>query len=135
MKPGKLNIDKIVNGWIESADRDFITMNNMYKSKDYSWSLFVGHLVLEKLLKACYVKQLRKHPPMIHNLLRLSDLLSYNLTELQKDKLIEISTFNISARYEDVKISFYKKCTKTFAKKWIDEIKVFRKWIKEQHLK
>lgn len=107
----------------------------MYKSKDYSWSLFVGHLVIEKLLKACYTKQFEKHPPMIHNLLRLSDMLSFDLSEAQKDNLVEITTFNISARYDDVKIAFHKKCTKIFTKKWIDEIKAFRKWIKEQHLK
>lgn len=98
-------------------------MNNMFKSKDYSWSLFVGHLVLEKLFKACYAKQFKRHPPMIHNLLRISDLLSFNLTEAEKDKLVEITTFNISGRYDDVKLAFYKKCTKMFTTKWIHEIK------------
>ncbi|MEX2233429.1 MAG: HEPN domain-containing protein [Cyclobacteriaceae bacterium] len=117
------NINKIVNGWIESSDRDFTAMNNLFKSKDYSWSLFVGHLVLEKLLKACYTKQFKKHAPMIHNLLRLSDLLGFDLTEMQKDKLVEITTFNVSARYDDIKIAFYEKCTKDFTKKWLDEIK------------
>ncbi len=135
MKAGKHNFDEVVQGWIESSDRDFMAMNNMYKSKNYSWSLFVGHLVIEKLLKACYAKQFNNHSPMIHNLVRLSDLVSLNLTEAQKDKLVEITTFNISARYDDIKLAFYKKCTKVFTKKWIDEIKAFRKWIKEQHLK
>ena len=53
--------------WMESGERDFKTMNNLYKSKDYSWSLFVGHLVIEKLLKACYIKHNHQHPLMIHN--------------------------------------------------------------------
>jgi hypothetical protein len=26
------------------------TMNNMFNSKDYHWSLFIGHLVIGKLL-------------------------------------------------------------------------------------
>ncbi|MEO5603622.1 MAG: HEPN domain-containing protein [Cyclobacteriaceae bacterium] len=117
MKAEEHNFDEVVQGWIESSDRDFMAMNNMYKSKNYSWSLFVGHLAIEKLLKACYAKQFKNPAPLIHNLVRLSDLVSLNLTETQKDKLVEITTFNISARYNDIELAFYKKCTKVFTKK------------------
>lgn len=40
------NIGRFVNHWIESSDRDLNTMQNLYKSKDYRWSLFIGHLVI-----------------------------------------------------------------------------------------
>ncbi|NQU88424.1 MAG: HEPN domain-containing protein, partial [Mariniphaga sp.] len=53
----KLDYEKSINHWIESSDRDFLTMTNLLKSKDYSWSLFLGHLVIEKLLKALVVKE------------------------------------------------------------------------------
>jgi len=42
--------------WQEASEKDRHTILNLFKSKDYSWSLFLGHLVLEKLLKAHYVK-------------------------------------------------------------------------------
>lgn len=42
--------------WLEISDDNFKSMLNMFNSKEYMWSLFVGHLVLEKLLKALYVK-------------------------------------------------------------------------------
>ena len=48
--------DKIINYWIESSDNNYQTMENLFSSKDYHWSLFMGHLVIEKLLKGIYVK-------------------------------------------------------------------------------
>jgi len=35
--------------WFESADYDFQTAELLFSSSKYSWSLFIGHLVLEKL--------------------------------------------------------------------------------------
>ncbi|NOX87231.1 MAG: HEPN domain-containing protein [Chlorobi bacterium] len=41
----------------------------MYHSKRYSWALFIGHLMIEKLLKAYFVQKNESYPPYIHNLL------------------------------------------------------------------
>jgi HEPN domain-containing protein len=126
---------RLVEFWIESSDRDFKAMNNMLKAKDYSWSLFVGHLVIEKLIKAYFIKQVKLQPPMIHNLVRIAELSDLPLSESQADDLVEITTFNISARYENQKQEFYKKATREYTLKWISKIETFRAWIKEQHLK
>lgn len=48
--------EEIFKYWKDTSDKDYITMNNLFASKDYSWSLFIGHLVIEKLLKAVYKK-------------------------------------------------------------------------------
>lgn len=109
-------------------------MNNLYKSKDYAWSLFVGHLVIEKLLKASFIKAKREHPPLIHNLLKISDLAGIKYSK-EEEKLIDVITsFNLGSRYDDYKKKFYKKCTKSFTEEWLKEIKRLRKWIKEKHL-
>ncbi|MEA3447295.1 MAG: HEPN domain-containing protein [Bacteroidota bacterium] len=54
MKNNNSNIDvnNIVKHWIETSDDDFQTMITLYESKSYSWALFLGHISLEKLLKA-----------------------------------------------------------------------------------
>ena len=124
----------LIKFWIESSDKDFVTMKHLFQKKDYHWSLFMGHLVVETLLKTYYVKKVDNNPPYIHNLLRLAEKSGLELTENQKDFLVTVTTFNISARYDDYKMDFYKTCTKKFTKKWIEEIKGFRKWIKTQHL-
>ena len=69
------NSDKenLVKYWIDASDDDFETMLVMSNSKRYSWSLFIGHLMIEKLLKAYYINLKSDHPPFTHNLLRLAE--------------------------------------------------------------
>ena len=107
-------------------------MQNLYRSKDYDWALFVGHLVLEKLMKAFYVKLLKKHPPYIHDLLRLADKMSLEVTPEQEEWLDTITTFNINARYDNYKLNFKKLCTKEFTDIWMPRIESVREWIKKQ---
>jgi len=55
--------EELIRYWIDSSDKDFKTMKNLFRSKDYSWALFVGHLVIEKLPKAYYIKTVSDNPP------------------------------------------------------------------------
>ena len=110
-------------------------MDHLLEKGDYTWSLFIGHLVLEKLLKAWYVQHIDNIPPFIHDLVRLAEKGTLPLDENQKDLLDTISAFNIQARYDDYKMEFYKKCSKAFAEEWIGIIKEFRQWLKEKLLK
>jgi HEPN domain-containing protein len=126
-----MNKDELTAYWIESSNRDFKTMLNLFKNKDYHWSLFIGHLVIEKLIKAYYVKNIGVKHPFGHDLLRLAVDAKLELDEKQKDILDTISTFNIRARYDDYKAEFYKLCTKEFTKEWLENIKGFRQWIIE----
>lgn len=68
MDEKNFNKDKIFNYWKDSSENDYLTMTNLYKSKDYHWSLFIGHLVIEKLLKAEIVKKQNRHAPFTHDL-------------------------------------------------------------------
>ncbi|MFH1296689.1 MAG: HEPN domain-containing protein [Bacteroidota bacterium] len=110
-------------------------MESLYKAKHYNWALFVGHLVIEKLLKACYIKAHHEHPPMIHNLLRLALKVGIELDKEKEDFFAEVTEFNITARYEDFKFEFYKKCTQEYTEIWTQKIKNYRNWIKKEHLK
>lgn len=123
---------KIIEYWINSSDRDYEVMNSLFEKKHYVWTLFLGHLVLEKLLKALYVKQVGVAVPYTHDLTKIADLTNLNLTEEQKDFLDEVTTFNIKARYPDYKNRFSKKATKRFAEKYLNKIKEFRLWLRER---
>ena len=98
--------NELIDFWKTSSDEDFVTMEHLFNSKDYHWSLFIGHLVIEKLLKAPYVKNVDLTPPFIHVLSRLAEKALLTLTEEQKDFLDLVTTFNIKARHPDYK----KKC-------------------------
>jgi hypothetical protein len=74
MENEKLDIEQIVDHWISRSDSDFTTMNNLIKLKDFHWALFIGHLVIERLLKAAVVKKTMTHAPLTHDLRRLYKL-------------------------------------------------------------
>ena len=132
----KLNdneVERISKTWIKSSNDDSDTMLSMFKSKHYDWALFVGHLSLEKLLKAYYVKKHKDHAPLIHNLLRLAELCDLEIEdESFKNQLLDITTFNLNVRYEDYKTNFHKKCTADFTGNWIQKITELRLWIQEK---
>ncbi|MEZ4689745.1 MAG: HEPN domain-containing protein [Ignavibacteria bacterium] len=104
-------------------------MLNLYESKSYNWALFIGHISIEKLLKAVFVKINKEHAPYTHNLLRLAELSKIELSDEYSDWLDKITSFN-NARYDAIK-EFYKQCTPDFTKDWIDKINKLRTWINQ----
>ena len=126
----EFNKERIVNYWIESSEKDFKTMIDLYQTQNNNWALFMGHLVIEKLLKALYVKLKGEFPPMMHDLRRICEKADVELDLSNQILLDSISRFNINARYDDYKHSFYLLCTDSFTTEWIDKIKDCRLWIK-----
>ena len=104
--------NKFTKYWLESSDIDFKAMNSLFHGRHYMWSLFIGHLVLEKLLKAYYIKNSGASAPYTHDLNKIAQRSGLLLTEAQKDFLDEVTTFNIKARYPDYRNRFYKKASK-----------------------
>jgi len=123
---------EIIDYWISSSDNDFKVMNSLLNKGHYVWSLFIGHLVLEKLLKAYYVKEVNIEVPYIHDLTKIAVFSNLTLTEEQKDFLDEVTTFNIKVRYPDYKNRFRRKATKEFTEQYIKKIRKFRAWLREQ---
>jgi HEPN domain-containing protein len=127
----QLDVDKIVKHWTETSDGDFNTMLILFRSKSYHWALFMGHIAIEKLLKAYFVKQKGIHAPLTHNLYRLAELVELEVSEEYAEWLFKITTFNLNARYDDYKKEFYTMCTIDFAEEWIEKITTLQKWIKQ----
>jgi len=128
-----MSIDEHIKYWIESAKNDVGAAEQLFKAKRYDWTLFIGHLVVEKTLKAYFVfKNNNKVPPKIHNLLRLVDLSDLVLNEEQRLFIDRVNDFNIEVRYPEYKNEFYKICNKDFAKKYFEQIKEFSKWLESQ---
>ena len=120
---------EIVKYWINSAKVDALAMDNLVNNGHNLWALFVGHLVVEKLLKAYFVKTVDAKVPRTHDLLEIAQKANMDLTEEQKDFLDEVTTFNIKARYPDYKNRFYRKATGEFVNTYMSKIKDFKQWI------
>ncbi len=118
--------------WLESAKQDLEVAETLFQNRKYAWSLFILHLVLEKTIKAHYVKRHNELPPKIHNLVRLCEAAELEITEEQKIFLDEVNDFNLEIRYPDYKFEFYKKCDENFTKDYFDKIKEFYEWLLSQ---
>ncbi len=124
------NID-LMNYWIESADEDYNVMLDLKEKNRNTYCLFFGQMVIEKLLKALYAKNNKGTPyaPKTHDLLYLAEKLKLELTEEQEVTLNEITTFNLSTRYDDYKRAFYNKCTDEYTKEQIKKIEEVKVWL------
>ncbi|MBM4334248.1 MAG: HEPN domain-containing protein [Deltaproteobacteria bacterium] len=93
--------DEIVRYWIESSDDDYRVMQSLFDNGHYVWALFLSHLVVEKLLKAYHVKNVDTNYPRIHNLVEIAVKAKLDLATEQRVSLVELTTFNLRARYPD----------------------------------
>lgn len=73
----------------------------------------------------------KEHAPPIHNLLRLAKLAEVEVPDEKIDTLIEISAFNIEARYPDLKRAFREKCNADYAGNQILRKKEIFQWLQE----
>jgi HEPN domain-containing protein len=113
---------------VETAKRDWRTVQNMYKTKDYVPGLFWTHLVLEKLIKAHWVKDNEdNHPPKIHNLTTLIKKTKLQLSEDYMDFLDRMNQFQLEGRYPDYVSGIYKIYKGRLTKEILDKAKIVRK--------
>jgi HEPN domain-containing protein len=130
-----MKIEEHIKYWAESADHDLDSAESLFVAGKYDWSLFIGHLVLEKILKALYVQDNQNQlPPKTHNLVKLAENTNIVLSADQKFFLDEVNDFNLEVRYPGYKREFYKKCTNDFAEPYFLRIREMFQWIKS-HLK
>jgi len=98
----------IIEFWASEAEESFHVADHLFEKKDYSYALFFGHLAVEKILKAVFVKNKNEAVPRSHNLLRLAKEANIEITEEQEHTLIRITAFNLETRYPDYKKEFRK---------------------------
>jgi HEPN domain-containing protein len=126
-----MNKNEYINFWVESADADLETAFILYENKRYNWSLFIGHLFLEKILKAHFIKNNDGNvPPKIHNLIRLAELAKLKLEEDLLEFFRNVSNFQLESRYPEYKNEFFKIATEEFTNQNLLKIKEIYLWLK-----
>ena len=96
-----MNVDQVVQYWLESAREDWPVAEHLLASKDYHYALFFGHLYLEKLLKALVVQTTGKHAPRTHNLSFLAARAGLAVPKDKQDLLLRVTAYNLETRYPD----------------------------------
>ena len=102
---------------------------HLFEKGDYPYALFFGHLSIEKLLKAIFVKKFDEAPPYSHRLVFLAEKIGLDMSSERLELLEVITDFHLEARYPDEKFTFYKKCTKEFTDKHLRRIGGLRRWL------
>ncbi len=119
--------------WLEGAAHDLDAAESLFAAGKYDWCLFLGHLVLEKTLKAILIqKQSEKIPPKTHNLVKLAEKSSLELTDDQKVFLDEVNDFNLEIRYPDYKKAFDLHCSMEYTTEQFGKIKETYQWLRSR---
>ena len=58
-----MTVEEQIEYWIKIAEYDLPVAEHLLESGYYVWCLFIGHLILEKIIKAHYVKDTGETPP------------------------------------------------------------------------
>jgi len=109
---------------MKGAEDDLAAAESLFMAEKYNWCLFIAHLVLEKMLKAAFVlRNDNSVPPRTHNLVKLAELSSLEMTDEGLEFLDEVNSFNLEVRYPDYKNEFYRKCNRDFTENYFAKIK------------
>lgn len=119
-----------VKYWLDLAEYDIETAKAMLDTKRYLYVGFMCHQTIEKGLKAVIAKT-GDFPPKIHNLIELSKKASLydNLTDKQKDFVIDLNPLNIESRYPSYVEKISAILTETKCNEILSKTKELLQWI------
>jgi len=124
-----MNKEEKIAYWIKSSGKDWKAANHLFEKGDYAYSLFFGHLAIEKLLKGIFVEKLNEVPPYTHRLVFLAEKVGLEMSSERLELLEVITDFHLEARYPDEKFSFFKKCTREFTEEHLRRVGGMRRWL------
>lgn len=119
-----------IHYWTDTAEKDWSSAEDLFKTKHFIQSLFLAHLSLEKLCKAIWVKNnVTDHPPRIHNLVYLLKQSNLELTNEQLDFFLLFNDFQLEGRYPDYQQKIYQRCNESVTDEWLKKAKYFKTWL------
>ncbi len=117
-----------IDYWVKTAAKDWKVVNDLYKSKNYVHALFWAHLLLEKLIKAHWVKDNETNiPPKIHHLVYLVEKTKLSVSEDDIKFFYLMNQFQLEGRYPDYVHDLHKKYKSKQTKKILDQVDFQRK--------
>jgi HEPN domain-containing protein len=96
-----IDFQKQIDYWINGAQDDLLTADILIQKKRNLHGLFFCHLVIEKALKAHYVKTMGDVAPRTHNLIYLVENAGIILQDDQLIFLGILMKYQLQGRYPD----------------------------------
>ncbi len=118
---------EIIAHWIMMAERDWKSVEALFKAGQYMHALFFSHLVIEKIMKAHWTKDnTESEPPRVHDLQYLYNQTELKLTAEQVDFMGVMNAWNLEGRYQDYKDKLYKRSTKSYTEEKLKQVNDLR---------
>ena len=125
--------EEIIEFWIGQSEEDWSVSEVLYKNKKYLQSLFFGHLVIEKICKAKWIKDNSDNvPPKTHNLILLLSKTTIKLSDEQSEFLLNLNRFQLEGRYPDYLNQIQNICNENNTKELLLKIDEVRLWLLNQ---
>lgn len=132
VKMKKMTKKDLTGYWLKGSDEALQVAEDLHRLKHRSFCLFFCHLALEKAIKAILTKKYPGQSFYIHSLSKLATTAELDLPAVWLEILDEISTFNVKARYNDVKLELYKRATPNYTKRFLVTTKEIQQWLKRK---
>jgi len=128
----QMTLEEQIQYWVDIAELDVPVAKSMFENGHYVWSLFISHLILEKIIKAHFVKDTKQTPPKIHDLVSLERRTNLHLTKEQREFLLKVNNFNLESRYPDYKRNAFVVATKAYTEDYMKKIMEMYEWLKSR---
>ena len=95
------NTNKQIDYWIRTAEEDLSTAEILIRENRTLHGLFFCHLVIEKAIKAHFVKSTGENAPRTHNIMYLSDRAGLSFDEESQIFMGILMKYQLEGRYPD----------------------------------
>jgi HEPN domain-containing protein len=112
-----------INYWLATAAHDYDSAQACLEHGEYLWCMHISHIMLEKALKANWVRESNKSVPKLFNLCKIAEGTRLNLSEEQKCFLADLAMFDLEKPEIDYELKAFRLCTKEFTHEQFDKAK------------
>ena len=88
-----------VEYWATTSQDDLGAAEVLLDKSKTRHGLFFVHLSVEKMAKACFCQHIKKEPPRIHNIVRISELAGLIIPDDIRRLMARINEFCLEGRY------------------------------------
>jgi len=122
-----------IDYWLKIAEKDQDMMAYLVAGRRYVQALFFGHLYLEKIAKALWVKNnIENIPPKTHNLLKIIKEAGLDLPTEDQAFLIKLNQYQIESRYPEDIDKLYKITDKYLTEEYFNKIDLIDKCLRKK---
>ena len=112
-----------INYWLAIAAHDYDSAQACLEHGEYFWCMQISHVVLEKALKANWVRESNQAVPKLFNLCKIAEAAALNLSEEQTRFLVDLAIFDLEKPEIDDELKAFKLCTKEFTHEQFGKVK------------